>query len=467
MADNGRVHPQCVNACNPYHECGVACLEKISQGQGWKEKKKSGSFILEASRSFGRKKKGSESQPRSPQNNISAVKAVYPADTQSPRSPFPAKNKVEPENSQSSSSSRQHSEEAYSQDHSFGKGQVRATEFVPTSGNLTPNGTKNLSLGGFTCFAIAPPTNPDDNEKLHASPEEASSPIAKNVEMTNGPAAESLNFTFSGISRASEESDDEIQSVISDSCVSIGKYHVRPSAAPILQLILDKYGDIAANCRLESTSLRAYYLECLCTVVQELQSTSLNQLTKSKVKEFLAVLKDVESAQIDVSWLRSILNGLTEAMELNNQQQAAEEAKANCNNIIESTRKELESMVENLAKKEKEVADTKAQIDVSWLRSIVNGLTEAMELNNQQQAAEEAKANRNNIIESTRKELESMVENLAKKEKEVADTKAQIEETKARLSKLELESSQLSDTILSIRSKVEKFPTKPLAGQIL
>ncbi|XP_021610525.1 uncharacterized protein LOC110613608 isoform X2 [Manihot esculenta] len=403
MADNGRVHPECVNASNPYHECGVACLEKISQGQGKKEKKKSGSFILEASRSFGRKKKGSESQPKSPQNNISAVKAVHPADTQPPRSPLPTNKGVESVNSHSSSSSLQHSEEAYSQGHSFDKGQARSTESVPTSGNLTPNGTKSLSLGNLTCFAIAPPSNPEDNEKLHVSPEEASSPIAKNMEITNGPTAESLNFTFSGISRASEESDDEIESVISDSCVSIGKYHVRSSAASTLQLIIDKYGDIAANCRLESASLRAYYLECLCTVVQELQSTSLSQLTKSKVKEFLAVLKDVESAQIDVSWLRSILNGLTEAMELNNQQQAAEEAKTNCDNAIESTRKDLETMVEDLAKKEKAVADTKAQI----------------------------------------------------------------EETKARLSKLELESSQLSDTILSVRSKVEKFPTKPLADKIL
>ncbi|KAJ9178794.1 hypothetical protein P3X46_010648 [Hevea brasiliensis] len=404
MADDGRVHPDCVNASNPYHECGVACLEKIAQGQGRKEKKKSGSsFILEASRSFGRKKKGSESRPRSPQNNISAVKTVYPADSLSPRSPLSIKKKVKSENSNSSSSSRQNSEEAYSHDHSFDKGQVQSTEFLHTSGNLTPNGPKKLTLGSFTCYAIVPPTNLEDNEKHLASPEAASSPITENVEVTNDPTAKSLNFTFSGISRASEESDDEIQSVISDSCVSVGKYHVRSTAASTLQLILDKYGNIAANCRLESTSLRAYYLECLCSVVQELQSTSVNQLTKSKVKEFLAVIKDVESAQIDVSWLQSILNGVTEAMELNKQQQAAEEAKTNCNHIIESTRKELESMMEDLAKKEKAVADTKALID----------------------------------------------------------------ETKARLSELECESSQLSDTILSIRSKVEKFHTKPLPDEIL
>lgn len=219
-----------------------------------------------------------------------------------------------------------------------------------------------------------------------------------------GPNVKSMNFTFSGISRASEESDEEeAQSVISDSCVSVGKYHVKANAAPILQLIFEKYGDIAAGSRLESASMRANYLECICLVVQELQSTSFKELTKSKVKEMLAVLKDVESAQIDVSWLCGLFNELTEVMELNSQHQAAEVAKANCDHVLESTRKELETMLEDLAQKEKAVADAKAQIA----------------------------------------------------------------ETRTRLGKLELESSQLGDTVSSIWSRVEKFHSKPLADEIL
>lgn len=409
MTDNGRVHPDCANAANPYHECGVACLEKIAHGHGRKDKKKSGSFI-EASLSFGRKKKGSESQPRTPReaNNMSPAKVVYPSDSPSPRSPFPAKKKVESDNSQSSSSSsQQHSDESFSQSHSFDKGQVPSSEIVPASGILKPDAPKSpksLSLGTLTCYAIAPPPGQGDRVKVPASPRAASSPTAKNDGMSNARGIESLNFTFSGLSRATEESDDEdILSVISDSCVSVGKYHVRANSASILQLIIDNYGDIAANCRLESASLRTYYLECLCSVVQELQSTSLSQLTKSKVKEFLAVLKDVESAQIDVSWLRSILNGLTQAVELNNKQQAAEEAKTNCDHIIESTRSELQSMTQELFEKEKEVADTKARI----------------------------------------------------------------EETEAHLRELELESSELSETILSLRSQADKFNSKPLGDQIL
>ena len=40
MDESGRVHPRCANAANPYHECGVYCLEKVAEGKGRKEKDK-------------------------------------------------------------------------------------------------------------------------------------------------------------------------------------------------------------------------------------------------------------------------------------------------------------------------------------------------------------------------------------------------------------------------------------------
>lgn len=53
-AENGRVHPNCLNASNPYHECGMACLEKIAQGHGHKEtpKKKLGNYFCQNCRMF-------------------------------------------------------------------------------------------------------------------------------------------------------------------------------------------------------------------------------------------------------------------------------------------------------------------------------------------------------------------------------------------------------------------------------
>ncbi|KAJ6671553.1 hypothetical protein OIU85_015310 [Salix viminalis] len=541
MAENGRVHPDCVNAANPYHECGVACLEKISQGQGKKGKKKSdyrngvneswfsknmdgerrarptcpkasnpyhkceefcsnrtaepkpkgvkketggakscpkasnpyhkceefcsnrtadakphgvkkqseraqpcprasnlshkcdefcsngnseanpqggekeSGSILETAWSFGRKKTESESQQNSPRavknaravkgaaNNAPAVNAVRRA----PPSPstLPTKKDEEPENSRSFSSSQQNSDESYSADHARDKVPVQSPGPMQMSGKITPDPLKSPSKISLACYKIPTPADPQRNGEIHSSPKAAPYPSANHEgRVTSGPITEYLNFSFSGISRASEGSDeDEARSVVSDSCVSVGKYHVRANVAPILQLIFEKYGDIATGSRLESASMRAYYLECLCFVVQELQCTPFKQLTKSKIREMLAVLKDVESAQIDVSWLRDILNDLAEGMELSNQHQAAEEAKSNCDDLIESTKKELESMMEDLALKEKAVADAKAQIT----------------------------------------------------------------ETRTHLSKLELESSELGETISSIQSRVNKFHDKPLADEIL
>uniref|UniRef100_A0A2P2JR39 Uncharacterized protein MANES_04G072100 n=2 Tax=Rhizophora mucronata TaxID=61149 RepID=A0A2P2JR39_RHIMU len=476
MAYNGRVHPNCVNAPNPYHECGVACLEKIAQGQGRKEKKsldngngvkegvlskkmdgersthpscpkasnpfhecnkycsyksseannrgvqkQSGFLRIE---SFGKKQKGSEPVAKSPRgvNNASVVKSVdtasprsphtvansvHPPENGSPQSPYTLENKVKSKSTQSSSSSQQHFEDSYFGNQSFDKGQGQSPESVLKSGNVmamadAPQSPSKISLA---CFAIPTPTKQEEDEEIHTSPVAVSSPVAKNVqEGLSGPIVKSMEFTFSGISRASEESDvSDAQSVISDSCVSVGKYHVRANVASILQLIFAKYGDIAANYRLESTSLRAYYLECLCIAVQQLQSMSFKQLTKTKVKEMLAVVKDVETAGIDVTWLHGILDKLAEAMELSNQHETTEAAKADCDHALESSNNELESMMEDLAKKEKAVADAKTRIA----------------------------------------------------------------EARSRMSELELESSELDHTISSITSKIEKISFKPLGDETM
>ncbi|KAJ8767024.1 hypothetical protein K2173_012535 [Erythroxylum novogranatense] len=443
MAYNGRVHPGCVNSGNPYHECGVACLEKIAQGHGQKEKKKSGNrhgmkgelskkmdrgrktdqscpkasnpyhecnkycsynsaeAVLQGVEKksgfqnldgFQRKKKLSESQQRTEQvvNSVLVVKSAYPNDTASPRSPYTIEKKIGLENNQSYSSSLHPLEESHFRNHSFDQGRVQPHEVVP------PDGTKI----SFSWCAVTPPIKQDEDEEIYRSLKGSSSPVTK-IEDKNasGPINES-----SGIFRASEGSNGgEIQFVISDSCVSVGKYHVRATVASILQLIFEKYGDIAANSRLESTSLHAYYLECVCFVVQKLQSTSFKKLTKSKIKEMLAVLKDVESAGIDISWLHSIFNQLTEAMELKNQHETTEAARHNCIQVIESTRQELESMMKDLAEKERAVADIKSRIS----------------------------------------------------------------EATAHLNELELESSQLNNTLQSIKSKIEKIRFKPLGDEPL
>ncbi|KAJ6365353.1 hypothetical protein OIU76_030179 [Salix suchowensis] len=315
----------CTRASNPYHKCDESCSNGTLEANPQGVKNESGS-IFDVALNFGRKKKESGSQQNSPRavGNVPAVKAARRGP-----SPLPTKKHDEPENSGSFSSSQQHSDESYSEDHSFDKGPVRSPGPMHVSGNITPGPPKSPTRLSLACYKIPEPAELQQNGKLHGSPKAAPYPSANHEgKATDDPTTEYLDLSFSGMSRASEESDEEeAHSVISDSCVSVGKYHVRENFASVLELILDKYGDIAAGSRLESASMRAYYLECLCTVVQELQCTPFKQLTKSKVREMLAVLKDVESAQIDVSWLRDKLHDLAEGMELSSQQQAAEEAK--------------------------------------------------------------------------------------------------------------------------------------------
>ncbi|KAI5401688.1 hypothetical protein KIW84_066236, partial [Lathyrus oleraceus] len=160
-----------------------------------------------------------------------------------------------------------------------------------------------------------------------------------------------------------DSDEEESDSVVSERRVPVGKYHVKESFASILLSIIKKYGDIGESCHLESVVMRSYYIECVCFVVQELQSSSIMHLTSSKVKELLAVLKDVESAQLRVEWLRTIVNDVAENIELINEHQTVETEKANSDKEMKSLQEELESKIEILVQKEQEVADIKTKID--------------------------------------------------------------------------------------------------------
>lgn len=46
MADERRVHPDCINASNPYHECVEYCFIKIAEAKARAEIKETGIFFL-------------------------------------------------------------------------------------------------------------------------------------------------------------------------------------------------------------------------------------------------------------------------------------------------------------------------------------------------------------------------------------------------------------------------------------
>ncbi|EOA16788.1 hypothetical protein CARUB_v10005011mg [Capsella rubella] len=353
MEFNRNTHPDCVYADNPFHECASACLEKIAQGHGKKNTKKQTSKLLSFSGSFGRKKKQSNSQPPSPlpvkpyQNGGGVF-----ANGNSPKvhhalaSPVAVKKKTisETKNSFSSSSSGD------PDDFFNHKPEKKPSQTIPLSSNNLVDQSKVISpkpgiqehngktgAGGETrVFSFLSPPRSHEKES--------------NDDYTEDDDDEQENNNEIGV-------ELDLESVMSDTFVSVGKYRVRSGSSTILSAIIEKHGDIAQNCKLESGSMRSRYLECLCSLMQELRSTPVGQLTKVKVKEMLAVLKDLESVSIEVAWLRSVLEEFAQS------QENAEKDKERHDGLVKAKREELEAQEADLVRMEKEVDEARLRIE--------------------------------------------------------------------------------------------------------
>ncbi|XP_010515965.1 PREDICTED: uncharacterized protein LOC104791707 isoform X1 [Camelina sativa] len=339
MDANRKAHPDCRYFANPFHECASDCLEKISHARGKKHSKKQGSAILSLPGSFGKKK--TESQPPSPLNtrNYQNGAANSPKVRQSRPSPVAVKKTAIPETNKSlpSLSSDEISIDLNGQHDSFNRKPEKPSRTVPLSPNSMADHTKTVS--------------PRPREHVHSG--------------KNDTASEITVFNVVSPPRSCTNDDDDEEdgveldliSVMSDSCVSVGKYRVNSGVSTILRSILDKRGDIAANCRLESASMRSRYLECLCTLMQELRSTPVGQLTELKVKEMVAVLKDLESVNIDVGWMRSVLEEFAQYQENTDSEKVRQEG------LVRSKKQEMEIQEADLARIEKEVAEARSRVE--------------------------------------------------------------------------------------------------------
>ncbi|XP_058768443.1 uncharacterized protein LOC131642184 isoform X1 [Vicia villosa] len=374
MAQNPRVMPNCVYASNPYHECTSNCLQKIKESNSKPPKSRKSFAYRKSFTDVGKTKKVNEekhtlsgcpkasnpyhecdancqkrmsgadsgvisskfdrrittgSKPELPVlDNIppSKVGAIYLRDAASPISKYYETKKLEP----------------------------KRNEIVPASDEQH---TLDVKPGNGK---VEPKQAGDRNSSPKVVPISCIDDIGEDVTS----AGASKHFSYSDIVCDNEDSDEEeSDSVVSERRVPVGKYHVKESFASILLSIIKKYGDIGESCHLESVVMRSYYIECVCFVVQELQSSSIMHLTSSKVKELLAVLNDVESAQLRVEWLRTIVNDIAENIALINEHQTVETEKAISEKEMISLKKELESKTEILVQKEREVADIKTEID--------------------------------------------------------------------------------------------------------
>ncbi|KAK7351936.1 hypothetical protein VNO77_11721 [Canavalia gladiata] len=371
--DQRRTSSGCPKASNPYHHCDDNCYKRSSD---------SGATPLKLDK---KKKVGSKPQPPVIDSvPASKVGAIYLSDGSSPISNSSDKKKVETENDEHVPSEPK-------------SGQIHVPDVKPVYHK------EQLENGhGTEHLANSVQTNHED--KIASNKVVPITNVADTREALTAPPGGSTDSSFLGFPRGNEESDEEeIESVISEHRIEVGGYHIKQSFGSILHSILDKYGDIGASCNLESIVMRSYYVECVCFVVQELQSASVMQLTNSKVKELMAILKDVESAQLRVAWLRSVLDEIAQNIEIINQHQDVEAKKTNSSHEVESLREELESELEALAQKEQEVTNIKTRIP----------------------------------------------------------------QIRDRLSELELKSSELNKTFLSIKSQVDNLPIKSVIDELL
>ncbi|XP_048597514.1 uncharacterized protein LOC125595909 isoform X2 [Brassica napus] len=172
---------------------------------------------------------------------------------------------------------------------------------------------------------------------------------------------ESESFTMQEITkmRGLESYEEETQS---DAYVSVANYKVRHCVSATLQAIMDKHGDIAASSKLQSTSTRSFYLESLAAAVTELKSTALRDLSKTRVAEIAAVVKDMDSVRIDVSWLKTAVEELAEAVECFGGYEAAKMEKEECSKGMKEGKVEMEELRDELKRREKEMKECRERV---------------------------------------------------------------------------------------------------------
>ncbi|KAL1190204.1 hypothetical protein V5N11_016597 [Cardamine amara subsp. amara] len=228
----------------------------------------------------------------------------------------------------------------------------------------------------------------DDNHSTYLYPEihtplrsENSTPVHYNYQIIAAETAyeqdkqfeppelsdESQSFTIKEIAKMRglknfEASKEESQSMISEPLVSVASYRVRASVSETLQAIIDKHGDIAAASKIQAMSTRSYYLESLAAVVMELKSTMLRDLTKTRVAEMAAVVKDMESVKIDVSWLKKAVTELAEAVECFGQYEAVKVEREVVERDLKAVKGEVEEMTVELGKREKEIKESREKV---------------------------------------------------------------------------------------------------------
>ncbi|PWA49143.1 phospholipase-like protein [Artemisia annua] len=125
-------------------------------------------------------------------------------------------------------------------------------------------------------------------------------------------------------------------------------YKVKKSIAPILEAILEKYGDIASDCVFKTPSVRASILEVICEIFIRIQTNDVTELI-SEMEEIECQVSAAEVYKINVSWLRQHLSWLQHNLDAIHKRMVTKEkcsllckGKANVSLVNRAAKRDLE-----------------------------------------------------------------------------------------------------------------------------
>lgn len=178
-----------------------------------------------------------------------------------------------------------------------------------------------------------------------------SSSVQRSERVTNlafqaerGKATSQLTICTSILNMAHhfDDDDDETFDEIDSVGERVGRYHVKPSLAPTLRAIINKHGDIGADCTLQCSEILTSVLEKICEVVQEFRELHLKNLKQHHMRLMQSAIVDAESVKVNVKWLCSRHNELREAVQQVKEYWNRKQIRREKLKVIESNKRTLE-----------------------------------------------------------------------------------------------------------------------------
>ncbi|XP_059661770.1 uncharacterized protein LOC132307909 [Cornus florida] len=185
-------------------------------------------------------------------------------------------------------------------------------------------------------------------------------------ETTNSPACHEVQRTGSDPQCGHEREgafDNNRGSYPSGSTSQAGSYIVNEILAPILHAIINRHGDIAKDCSLESGYMRTSALEGICKIVLELQRIRLTEFDSVRLSSYNSILKDADKMKIDVKWLQDRLDQIQEVVESNVEVKKLIDLKTKRMEQVEGTKTELQNLLSEIEAKERQLEQQTLEIE--------------------------------------------------------------------------------------------------------